>query len=68
VCEYWHSGQQRWRLIDAQIDSVQQGWFGVGFDVAREEFLVAGQAWRRVPATVRNAVLGREEPLWPATP
>ena len=53
VCEYWHSGQQRWQLIDAQIDEVQQGWFGAEFDltdVPRDEFLIAGEAWRRIRA------------------
>ena len=35
VCEYWDSGQQRWRLIDAQIDDVQQGWFHTEFDADR---------------------------------
>jgi hypothetical protein len=51
VCEYWHSGQQRWRLIDAQIDSLQRGWFGIEFDltdVPRDQFLIAGEAWRRI--------------------
>jgi Transglutaminase-like superfamily len=53
VCEYWDAGQRRWRLIDAQIDDVQQGWFHLGFDltdVPRDEFLVAGEAWRRYRA------------------
>jgi hypothetical protein len=53
VCEYWHSGRQRWLLTDAQIDDVQQGWFKVGFDltdVPRDQFLVAGEAWRRIRA------------------
>ena len=35
VTEYWDSGQQRWRLIDAQIDDVQQGWFHTEFDADR---------------------------------
>jgi hypothetical protein len=51
VCEYWHYGQQRWLLYDAQIDSLQHGWFGIGFDLAdvpRDQFLVAGEAWRRI--------------------
>lgn len=51
VCEYWHSGQQRWLLTDAQVDSVQRGWFVIGFDLAdvpRDQFLVAGDAWRRI--------------------
>lgn len=51
VCEYWHPGQGRWRLIDAQVDERQREWFGVGFDltdVPRDQFLIAGAAWRRV--------------------
>jgi hypothetical protein len=48
VCEYWHAGQQRWVLVDAQIDDQQRGWFPIDFDVTdvpRDRFLVAGQAW-----------------------
>jgi hypothetical protein len=48
VCEYWHTGQQRWILVDAQIDGKQQGWFPIDFDVTdvpRDRFLVAGDAW-----------------------
>jgi Transglutaminase-like superfamily len=50
VCEYWHAGQQRWILADAQIDDTQRGWFRIDFDTAdvpRDRFLVAGQAWNR---------------------
>jgi hypothetical protein len=53
VTEYWDAGQQRWRLIDAQIDDVQQGWFHIEFDltdVPRDQFLVGGEAWRRFRA------------------
>jgi hypothetical protein len=48
VCEYWHAGQQRWMLADAQIDDVQRGWFPIDFDltdVPRDRFLIAGDAW-----------------------
>jgi hypothetical protein len=50
VCEYWHAGQQRWMLADAQIDAVQRGWFPIDFDLAdvpRDRFLVAADAWAR---------------------
>jgi hypothetical protein len=50
VCEYWHAGQQRWRLVDAQIDAVQLGWFDIDFDltdVPRDQFLIGGDAWAR---------------------
>lgn len=49
VCEYWHFGRRQWLLLDAQIDDPQRGWFGIDFDVAdvpRDQFWVAGQAWR----------------------
>ena len=48
VCEYWHPGQQRWILVDAQIDGHQRRWFGIDFDttdVPRDRFVIAGQAW-----------------------
>ena len=48
VCEYWHAGQQRWILADAQIDARQRELFSVGFDVTdvpRDRFLIAGDAW-----------------------
>jgi len=50
VCEYWDAGQQRWRLVDAQIDAVQLGWFDIDFDltdVPRDRFLTGGDAWAR---------------------
>jgi hypothetical protein len=48
VCEYWDRGQERWKLVDAQIDATQRGWFPIDFDVTdvpRNRFLVAGDAW-----------------------
>ena len=48
VCEYWHAGQQRWALVDAQIDGRQRALFSIDFDVTdvpRDRFLIAGDAW-----------------------
>jgi Transglutaminase-like superfamily len=48
VCEYWHAGEQRWALIDAQIDARQREMFSIDFDVADvppDRFLIAGDAW-----------------------
>jgi hypothetical protein len=48
VCEYWHADERRWRLVDAQIDDVQRGFFAIDFDltdVPRDRFLIAGDAW-----------------------
>jgi Transglutaminase-like superfamily len=50
VCEYWNAGQDRWVLVDAQIDDRQRGWFPIDFDVTdvpRDRFLVGGQAWQQ---------------------
>lgn len=49
VCEYWRSAEQRWVLVDAQVDEVQEKVFQPGFDlldVPRDQFQVAGDAWR----------------------
>jgi hypothetical protein len=48
VTEYWNEAQQRWVLVDAQLDGRQREMFKIGFDpldVPRDQFLVAGQAW-----------------------
>lgn len=50
VCEYWDATGERWTLVDAQIDDVQQAIFRPDFnllDVPRDRFLVAGTAWQR---------------------
>lgn len=49
VCEYWNHQQQRWILVDAQLDDIQQKVLKISFDpldVPRDQFLVAGQAWQ----------------------
>jgi hypothetical protein len=49
VCEYWNAGQARWILVDAQLDAVQRKVFHPDFDpldVARDRFIIAGDAWR----------------------
>jgi transglutaminase superfamily protein len=53
VVEFWDADQQRWRLLDAQIDEKQRGMFKIGFDltdVPRDKFVVAGDAWDQVRA------------------
>ncbi|HCT79000.1 MAG TPA: transglutaminase [Micromonosporaceae bacterium] len=53
VCEYWHARQQRWILVDAQIDERQRDMFPIDFDVTdvpRDRFLIAGEAWARCRA------------------
>jgi hypothetical protein len=49
VTEYWNETGKRWILVDPQIDERQRALFGVSFDtldVPRDQFLVAGDAWR----------------------
>lgn len=48
VAEVWDG--RRWVMVDAQLDAVQTKLFPIGFDpqdVPHDEFLVAGDAWRR---------------------
>ncbi|CAN5889218.1 transglutaminase-like domain-containing protein [soil metagenome] len=49
VSEYWNEAGQRWVMVDAQLDARQRELFRIGFDpcdVPRDQFIVAGQAWR----------------------
>lgn len=49
VCEYWHEQEQRWVLVDAQLDELQQNVLQIGFntlDVPRDQFIVGGAAWQ----------------------
>ncbi len=49
VCEYWNESENRWKLVDAQLDAIQRRVLGIDFDpldVPRNRFVVAGEAWR----------------------
>ena len=49
VTEYWNAQESRWVLVDAQLDARQRELFKIAFDpldVPRDQFLVAGDAWR----------------------
>jgi hypothetical protein len=49
VCEVWNAAQQRWILVDAQLDELQQDKLGIRFDtldVPRDQFIVGGHAWQ----------------------
>ncbi|TFG06137.1 transglutaminase family protein [Candidatus Thorarchaeota archaeon] len=53
VTEYWNEDDGRWILVDAQLDEGQMEAFGIEFDpcdVPRDEFVVAGEIWRRYRA------------------
>lgn len=50
VAEYWNTVEQRWTMIDAQLDPTWQQLIGMHSDTAievgPEQFLTAGHAWR----------------------
>jgi hypothetical protein len=53
VCEYWKPEEDRWVLVDAQIDELQRAKFKPPFDVLdvpRDRFLIAGEAWAKCRA------------------
>ncbi len=49
VCEYWDGAEERWKLVDAQLDARQREVLRLVFDpcdVPRDRFIVAGKAWQ----------------------
>jgi len=49
VCEYWNASQERWVLVDGQLDAFQVEKLGVRFDaldVPDDEFITGGKAWK----------------------
>jgi hypothetical protein len=49
VCEYWNANEERWILVDAQLDALQCQTLGIRFDpldVPRDQFVVGGKAWQ----------------------
>ena len=49
VCEYWNEAEQRWVLVDAQLDELQCDARRIPFntlDVPRDQFIVGGAAWK----------------------
>ena len=49
VCEYWKKKESRWVLVDAEVDDIYRKVFGLTlnvYDLPRDQFLVAGQAWK----------------------
>ena len=50
ITEYWHAQEQRWVLVDAQLDELQCEAVHISFDpcdVPRDVFLTADVAWQR---------------------
>jgi hypothetical protein len=58
VTEYWSQGQNRWVMVDAQLDELQCDLLKIKFDtldVPRDQFLVAGKAWRMCRSREQDA-------------
>ena len=50
VCEAWRESEQRWVVVDPQLDKVWQDRLGIHDDVLdlpRDQFIVAAEAWTR---------------------
>jgi len=49
VCEYWNAQQDRWIMVDAQLDDLQKEVLQTPFDnldVPHDQFLTGGKAWQ----------------------
>jgi hypothetical protein len=49
VCEVWDSDEERWVLVDAEVDEDERNFCHIEIDtldVPRDQFLVAGKAWQ----------------------
>jgi Transglutaminase-like superfamily len=49
VVEYWNREQNRWVMVDAQLDDLQCDMLKINFDtldVPRDQFIVGGKAWQ----------------------
>jgi hypothetical protein len=58
VCEYWHAAQDRWVMVDAQLDSVQRQALSIDFDpldMPPGRFVTGGQAWQMCSAGQADA-------------
>jgi len=49
LCEYWKADEQRWVLFDSEVGKDDREYCEVTidtYDVPRDQFLIAGQAWQ----------------------
>jgi hypothetical protein len=49
VCEVWDTDEERWVLVDAEVDENERDFCHIEIDpldVPRDQFLVAGRAWQ----------------------
>jgi len=49
VCEYWKADEERWVMVDAQLDAFQREALGIAFDpldMPPGQFVTGGQGWQ----------------------
>ncbi len=57
VCECWNAVQNRWILVDAQLDALMQDALKLDFDpldTPRDRFIVGGKAWQMCRSGAAN--------------
>lgn len=48
ICEYWDASEERWKLVDVQLDEIFRKKMDIDFnilDIPRDRLLIAGDAW-----------------------
>jgi excinuclease ABC subunit A len=72
ISEYWHAGEERWVLCDAQLDPLMREQLGLPDDFsevrAEIDFVVAGRAWRLVREGQAHSSLYRFNGHWKGLP
>jgi hypothetical protein len=56
-CEYWNAAEQRWILVDAQLDQLQCHVLNIQFDpldVPRDQFITGGRGWQLIRSEGAN--------------
>ena len=72
ICEYWNADQQRWVLLDTQFDETWRTQLKIEhdvFDVPRDRFLTASDAWTlcrsgKADANLFGIFNGNKRGLW----
>lgn len=57
VCEYWKADEQRWVMVDSQLDRLQRQALRIQFspyDVPHDQFVTGGHAWQMCRAGQAN--------------
>jgi len=72
ICEYWDATEDRWKLVDVQLDEIFQERLKIDFDILdipRDQFIVVGDAWnicqsRKADSRKFGYIPGHLQGLW----